>query len=420
MWRAIVIFIAVYAGLVLSKRHRPIIAWSGIAIALIAGALHPAEALHGVNWNVLGIFIGSLILAELFIVSRLPETISDILINRSPTLGIAFLSIIMFTSILSSFIENIATVLIVAPIALELSKKTDVSPVPVIIGLAITSNLQGTATLIGDPPSMILAAAKGMNFLDFFWYKGRIGIFFFVQIGAIFGFAVLFLFLKGMRRKPIELPVTPVRSWTPVWLLAAMICLLAIASIVDPGFGWFSGTVCMAIAIVGLIWYHLAMDRGQGAGLARRIDWGTAAFIAAVFVLVSMLEERGAISALVERLGSMGHPRPFVVYAAVVWLSVLVSAFVDNVPYITAVLPVVIGLAGRLGLSEELLAFGVLVGSCLGGNVTPIGASANIVAVGILNRAGNPVSFGSFTRIGLPFTLAATAGAFAALWLVWK
>ncbi len=419
MWKAAVIFLAVYAGLVFSKRHRPYIAWGGILVALAVGALYPSEVFYGINWNVLGIFVGSLLLAELFIVSRLPETISDVLVNHSPNLGLAFLSIIILTSVLSSFIENVATVLIVAPIALQLAKKVDVSPVPVIIGLAVSSNLQGTATLIGDPPSMILAAAKGMNFLDFFWFEGRIGIFFFVQLGAIFGFAVLFLFLKGMRRRPVELPVTRVRTWMPVWLIGVMIVLLSLASIVDSEFKWFSGTVCLVIALIGLLWYRVT-DREGTKRLMQHFDWRTTAFIAAVFVLVAMLEERGAIAALVERLGSLGSVRPFAVYAVVVWLSVFISAFIDNVPYITAVLPVVIGLAGRFGVSEELLVFGVLIGSCLGGNITPVGASANIVAIGILDRSGNPVSFGSFVRIGLPFTIAATTGAFIALWLVWN
>jgi Na+/H+ antiporter NhaD/arsenite permease-like protein len=418
MWRATIIFLAVYVGLVIGKRHRPFIAWGGIALALIIGCLRPAEVFSGINWNVLGVFAGSLILAELFIFSRLPETISDVLINKSPNLGLAFLSVIVFTSILSSFIENVATVLIVAPIALQLARKADVSPVPVIIGLAVSSNLQGTATLIGDPPSMILAAAKGMNFLDFFSYKGRIGIFFFVEFGALFGFAVLFLFLKSMRRRSIKLPVTPVRSWVPMWFLASMIALLSLASYFDRGFTWFAGTACMLIAAVGIIWFY-HKDRDGFGRLAKYYDWGTTAFLAAVFVLVTMLENRGAITAVVDRLGSFNRAGPFLVYTAVVWFSVLVSAFIDNVPYITAMLPVVIGIAGRIGMSNEVLVFGLLIGSCLGGNITPIGASANIVALGILQRTGRHVSFGSFARIGFPFTLAATGSAFVLLWLIW-
>jgi Na+/H+ antiporter NhaD/arsenite permease-like protein len=419
MWKATIIFIAVYAGLVIGKRYRPVIVWSGILVALAVHALGPKELLLGVNWNVIGIFAGSLILAELFLVSRLPETIADILINRSPNLGIAFLSIIVLTSFLSAFIENVATVLIVAPIALQLARKVEVSPVPVIIGLAVSSNLQGTATLIGDPPSMILAAARGMNFLDFFWYGGRIGIFFFVEFGAIVGFAVLFLFLMHMKRRPVRIPVTKVRSWTPVWLIVAMILLLSLASFIDKNFTWFAGTICVLLAAAGLVWYR-GMDRGGFGRLVKHFDWGTTAFLAGIFVIVAMLEGRGVITAFVDSLGSHRGFGPFFVYSAVVWISVLISAFIDNVPYITAMLPVVIGIAGRLGMSSELLVFGLLIGSCLGGNITPIGASANIVALGILERTGNHVGFRSFVRIGLPFTLAATAAAYIALWFVWR
>lgn len=419
MWKATILFILVYVGLVIGKRHRPVIVWAGVFAALALNVLGPREIFFGINWNVLGIFAGSLILAELFLVSRLPETIADILINRSPNLGIAFLSIIVFTSILSSFIENVATVLIVAPIALQLARKVDVSPVPVIIGLAVSSNLQGTATLIGDPPSMILAAARGMNFLDFFWYHGKIGIFFFVEIGAVFGFAVLFLFLMGMKRSPVRMPVTKVRSWTPVWLILAMILLLSLASLVDESFTWFAGTVCMLIAAAGLAWYR-SMDVSGFRRLARHFDWGTTAFLAGIFVIVAMLEHSGAITAFVDWIGSHGGGNPFLVFSVIVWVSVLISAFIDNVPYITAMLPVVTGVAARLGMSTELLVFGLLIGSCLGGNITPIGASANIVALGILDRTGNHVSFRSFLKIGLPFTLAATAAAYIALWFVWR
>jgi Na+/H+ antiporter NhaD/arsenite permease-like protein len=419
MWKAGLIFIAVYIGFVLTRRLRPIVAWAGIAAAIIIGALKPYEIITGIHWNILFIFIGSLVLAELFVVSRVPERISDILINISPNLGLAFLFIIVFTSVLSAFIENVATVLIVAPVAIELAKKAGVSPVPVIIGLAVSSNLQGTATLIGDPPSMILAATMHMNFLDFFWYKGNAGIFFFVELGALAGFAFLyFLFRKNLHR-PEPIPLAEVTSWVPVWFLAAMIVLLSLASLVDPDFVWFGGAVCAGIAVIGLVWFW-RRETGEMRGFLRRLDWSTAAFLAGVFVLITMLEERGTITALVDRLGALAGANGFLVYTVIVWFSVFVSAFIDNVPYITAVLPVVLGLSGELGLPREALAFGVLIGSCLGGNITPIGASANIVAVGILNKEEHPISFRGFFKIGFPFTVAATGVAYITLWLAYR
>jgi Na+/H+ antiporter NhaD/arsenite permease-like protein len=423
---AIILFIAVYAGLVIFRHHRAHVAWAGIALAILLGALRIREIVPSVNWNVLGIFAGTLILAELFIISKVPETIADILINRSRNLGMAFLAIVAFTSALSMFVENVAAVLIVAPIAIQLARKARVSPVPVIIGIAITSNLQGTATLIGDPPSMILGAAMKMNFMDFIVYPMRDGsdlikpgIFWFVQIGAVVSLAVLFFFFKGMKRRLEPIPVTPVFSIVPSLLMILMILLLACATFIDPGFVWFGGTVCMATALVGCVWYSFH-DHRRVLRIAKDFDWGTAAFLTGVFVLVGMLDNRGVIEAVVDRLGALRGAHPFVLYSVVVWASVLLSGFIDNVPYVTAMLPVVIRFATEAGLPVELFAFGLLIGACLGGNITPIGASANVVAVGLLHREGHPISFGRFMKMGLPFTVAATAVSYLVLWFVYR
>lgn len=420
-WKAAVIFLAVYAALVISKRRRPLIAWAGIVVAFILGVIVPQDLFTGgVNWNVIGIFVGSVILAELLIYSRVPETVSDHLINTSPNLGIAFLLVIAFASFLSIFIENVVTVLIVAPIAFELSKKAGISPVPVIIALAISSNLQGAAILIGDTPSMIIAARMPLTFLEFFVYKNKAGIFWFTQIGAAAGFLVLFLFFVKYRQRPNKIAVTRIRSWIPIWLITATIVLLSIGSYIDPRLKWFGGSVCMVIGFAGYVWYRRRV-RDRVVEFARRIDLGTAAFLVAIFMLVYMLEKNGAVEVfvawLVDNLQGAG---PFAVYTAVVWVSVLVSAFIDNIPYITAMLPVVLGLSETLGISRELLAFGLLLGSCLGGNITPIGAASNLIAFRLLEKDGHPIRFWTFAKYGLPFTLAATGAAYIALWLVYR
>jgi Na+/H+ antiporter NhaD/arsenite permease-like protein len=175
----------------------------------------------------------------------------------------------------------------------------------------------------------------------------------------------------------------------------------------------------MVIGAVGLFWYGIKRRVSDARHLVLSIDWGTVAFLAAVFALVHMLEERGAIDALVRRLDVLSDVSPFLIFTIVVWFSVAISAFIDNVPYITAMLPVVIGFSQTMKISPELLAFGVLIGSCMGGNITPIGASANLVAVGILEREGRHLSFGSFVKIGLPFTVAATVVAYLVLWLIY-
>jgi len=427
MWKASIIFILVYAALIITKHYRWLIAWIGIAVALAFGSLNFAEIAGGINWNVIGIFVGSLLLADAFVCSRLPETISDYIINWSPNLGISLMLIIVFASIISIFMDNVVTVLMVAPIALEVTRKAEVTPVPVIIGLAVSSNLQGMAILIGDTPSMILAARAHMDFLDFFFYNSsmssymtvKTGIFWFVELGAVAGFIVLYYYFRKEKKKVDTIKITPVKSWIPVLFLAIAIVLLSFAKVVDPDFVWFGGVSCVVMGIISLMYVRIKkLNMGLTAPL--RFDWETVVFLAAVFVLVYMLEERGVVAVLVSHLGVLEGASPFVVLTVIVWVSVIISAFIDNVPYITAALPVVQGMAGNLGIHPELLILGVLIGSCMGGNITPIGATANLTAIGILRREATPVSFAAFVKIGLPFTFVATLVAYLALYFVYK
>ena len=170
------------------------------------------HVVKSISWNVLGIFAGTLILAEAFIFSRVPVLIALKFLKVSPNLGIAILILSALSGFISMFVENVATVLILSPIAFELARRLKTSPIPFLISIAICSNLQGTATLVGDPPSMILGAYAKMNFDDFFWYRGKPGIFFAVQIGAIAGFAVLYMYFRKYK-KPIEaMPEEPIRG----------------------------------------------------------------------------------------------------------------------------------------------------------------------------------------------------------------
>ena len=154
--------------------------------------------------------------------------------------------------------------------------------------------------------------------------------------------------------------------------------------------------------------------------ICKQYDWDTTFFLAGVFGLVGILENVGLIDTLKDFLILTLGKSPFINFTFIVWFSVLVSAFIDNVPYITAMIPVTVKLSAALGIPPYLLTFGLLIGSCLGGNITPIGAAANIVSVGILKREGYPTSFLEFVKIGLPFTLAATVLSYLFVWFVWK
>jgi Na+/H+ antiporter NhaD/arsenite permease-like protein len=418
------VFFLIYIYLIFFKRRRGFVIWLGIGILGLFSLLSQDSFLsiinipYFINWNVMGIFAGTLILAEIFIYSKVPALLADLLVDRSKNVGMAILWVCVLSSLISAFVENVATVLIVAPIALVLAKKLKVSPVPFLIGLAISSNLQGTATLIGDPPSMILAGNLRMSFNDFFIYNSKPGIFFAVQLGALSSFVVLYLYFRRYKDPVVQVPKEKVTSWMPTIFLLGLIIALALSPLADPEFQFLGGVICIVFGFAGIFWQFL-QDRDLAREIWKRFDWDTTFFLAGIFVLVGIFNEVGLITILKNVLIRTLGDSPFINYTFFVWFSVLISAFIDNVPYLTAMIPVTIQLSAELGIPPYLLSFGLLIGTCLGGNVTPIGASANIVSVGILKRDGYSVSFWQFVKIGLPFTLAATLVSYIFIWFVW-
>ena len=412
-------FLVTYVLLVIFKRIKTQILWAGVAVGIGFGLIGAGDIFHDINWNVMGIFAGTLILSEYFVLSHVPDGIASILLRRTKTVGMAYLTVCIFASLISICIENVATVLIVAPIMIGLAKRIGVSPVPGIIGIAVASNLQGTATLIGDPPSMILANYMRMNFNDFFFYQGKPGIFFAVQIGAV-GSMLFLYWLYNRYKTPIDYEAKiQIRSFVPTALIALMVVALTMSVFIDPEFFWFGGTVCMALAVLCIPVSRFAHAR-EHAWVIRNFDWSTTFFLMGIFVLVGMLERTGVIESFAHWLSANIGNEPFVVFSVVVWGSVALSAIIDNVPYLTAMIPVTQIVADTLGVSVELLVFGLLIGASLGGNITPVGAAANIVGVGSLRRHGYHVSFGEFARIGLPFTIIATLLGSLFIYFVWR
>jgi len=429
---AIAVVTLVYVFLVISKRYRASALWVGVLVLALLG-IYAADADAGfterieqtvgtifglINWNVMGIFTGVLIVAEFFIITKVPILLSDILIDRSRNVAQAMLLVCALTSVVSIFVENVAAVLIIAPLALQLSRRLRISPVPFLTGIAISSNLQGTATLVGDPPSMILAGEMDLNFNDFFIYMGRPSIFFAVQVGAIFSFVVLWLFYRKYDQPTVYVEKERVTSWVPTILLAAMIVVLALAPLLeDMHIKVRPGLICMAFGAVTLVW-AANHDRRQTWRVIRYFDYPTVGFLMGVFALIGVLSlpQVGVIDDIRGFMMRLVGDSRGLAFLVIVGFSVAFSAFIDNVPYLTAMLPVV---KSWTGSDDPLLAFGLLLGACLGGNITPIGAAANVVSVGILRREGHVVEFWEFVKIGLPFTLAATIPAGIFIWLIW-
>lgn len=411
------VFVLAYVAFVVFPRRRSLTAVIGAGVLLALTVVTPRQAFAFINWNVMGVFFGVLVLAELLMQSNMPAVLAERLVNWAPRAWIAMLLICGLSSFISMFAENVATVLLIAPIALHTARKLDISPVPLLVGVAVCSNLQGTATLIGDPPSMILAGFTKMTFDDFFVYNGKPSIFFFVQAGALASLFVLYFFYRRYSQNIVVERTEQLRSWTPTFLMVSLIAALVVSSFLDRDFNYLSGVLCMAWAAAGLLWH--SGRHGKVFKLIRTFDWDTTFFLMGIFVLVGTLIATGWIDLITRGIQAVTGQSQTAAFVVVVAMSVAVSAVVDNVPYLASMIPVAQRLAEGLHVQPQLLLFGLLIAACIGGNVTPIGASANVVTVGYLKKHGHPVGFGEFMRIGLPFTIVATAAASICLWLVW-
>lgn len=416
---SLTVFLLAYLLFVFLPRRRTIVAVCGAALTILLGAISLKEAFWAINWNVMGIFVGTLVVADIFMESRVPAFLAEVIVDKAKNTAWAILAICALTGFISAFVENVATVLIVAPIALALAKKLQIKPVKMMIAIAISSNLQGTATLIGDPPSMLLGGFAKMNFMDFFFYQRKPSIFFAVEIGAIASFAVLYFIFRTHRQKTELVAVEKVKSWFPTYLLVLLIILLAGSSFFDTGFSFVAGALCMVFAIISILWEKLA-NKGSIIEGVKSLDWDTTFFLMGVFILVGAITITGWIETISISLSNLIGENIFLGYTLLVFIAVFVSAFVDNVPFLAAMLPVAISMSQRLGINPSLFLFGLLIGASLGGNITPIGASANIVACGLLKKEGYHVKFREFAQIGLPFTLVAVTAAYLFVWFVWR
>ena len=418
---ALILFAVTYVLMLTFTKYRPYIAL-GSAVVFIATGMLPFDQIFGaIDWNVLLMIAGTMGLVQLFIDSRMPARLADMIMLKVPNVQMAAVALALFAGIISAFVDNVATVLMVAPVALAICKKLKTNPVPFIIGIAVSSNLQGAATLVGDTTAIMLGSYADMSFLDFFWYKGRPGIFFAVELGAIASALILaWLFRKEKDSIEQRGELTPVTDYVPTVLLVGMIALLISASFIPVKPDITNGLICVSLFIIGMV-YTFARTRSADAflGPIKSIDFETIGLLFGLFLVIGGITNMGVVDAAAGLLARMGGGNVFVIYTVIVWASVLFSAFIDNIPYVPTMLPVVTGLASTLGIDPTLLYFGLLSGATLGGNCTPIGASANITGIGILRREGYEVKTGDFCRIGIPFTLAAVIPAYIYFWLLY-
>lgn len=414
-----ILFVVTYLLLLVLPKHRAAVSLLGAAAFVVSGALPPVEAPHAVDWNVLMMIAGTMGLVSLFAASGMPMRLADELLHRTSGVRTAGVALALFAGLVSAMIDNVATVLMIAPVALAVARQLKISPVPVLIAVSVSSNLQGAATLVGDTTSILLGSAAGMDFTDFFVYQGHPGIFWVVEIGALASALVLLVLFRKEKGRIESNLFTNVSDYFPTVLLLLMIALLASASFLPSKPALTNGLICLSLFVVGAVRAVFLEGKNAFKTSLLAIDLNTLEMLFGVFVIVGGVEQSGLLAEISNKLVYFGGGNLLLIYSLVVWGSVILSAFIDNIPYVAAMLPVTAGVSAALGIDPTLLYFGLLIGATLGGNLTPVGASANIAAIGFLRREGYSVSNRDFLRIGIPFTLSAVCTGYLLIWLIW-
>ena len=418
---AIILFAITYVLMISFGKYRPYIALTSGVLFILTGMLPANQIIGALDFNVLLMIGGTMGLVQLFIDSHMPERMADMIMNKVPNVQWAAVSLSLFSGIISAFVDNVATVLMIAPVAIEICRKLKTNPIPFIISIAVSSNLQGAATLVGDTTAIMLGSALDMSFLDFIWYQGKPGMFFMVELGAcLSALIVYFTFRKEKGAIPKTGQMTEVTDYVPTWLLFGAIGLLIVASFLPFEMpAETNGLICTALLIIGLI-YNYAKNKNLDAimGPLKAIDLETLGLLVGLFLMIGGISNMGVIDALAQGLAKLGAGSPFLMYTIIVWASVAISAFIDNIPYVATMIPVIAGIAMEMGIDSTALYFGLLSGATLGGNCTPIGASANIAGIGILRKEGCDVTNGDFFKIGIPFTLSAIVPAYILIWIL--
>lgn len=417
---ALILFIITYLLMMIFSTKREIIVIISSILFTLLGIINFKEAITAINYDALLIIIGTMGIVGFFIESKMPCLMADYLLTKVTDTKWAIVVLAMLAGIVSAFVDNVATVLMVAPIGLAICKKLNISPVNALIAISVSSNLQGAATLIGDTTSIILGSYANMNFVEFFFVEGKPSIFFAVELGAIVTIPVMLFLFRKYKTKIPKGEITKISDYFPTILIILNIVLLIINSFLPTNSIITNGVVCIALYIIGIIYYIIRKRNFKIIkNSLKAIDLKTIIMLAGIFVVIAGITKAGLIQQLSNIFIKIGKNNIFIIYTVITFGSVFLSSFIDNIPYVATMLPVVSQIATTANAPIYLLYFGLLSGATLGGNLMPIGASANITTIAILKKEGYNVKLKDYFKIGIPFTLAAVITGYLYIWFVW-
>jgi len=478
-WITLAVVVIVFALILHRKVPIHHLSLSAAAVLIALGIISPATAFldsdNGVNWDVLAIYFGYGMLVLPLMESKLPSAISNWILPKLRHEKYALLFLCCLAAFLSSFMANPVVVIMLAPLAIEMAERLKSSLFLYLVGLAISSNVVTTVSMVADPPSLILAMQTNMTFLDFYWFKGRPGLGTLSVVGVLAAMLTL-LFQFWRLNKTVDITVQPVKvAAKSIGVIvigglgcavaiilnaaglntAAILSLLVLAIIISVldtlrfeqmivppgtiqltlgpttifllsvfalalvpnatlGFLKYQGWVGLILGLLSL----LMLGRKWLEGI-KEFDWVSIFFLVGIFIVIGSVNGVGLLKDFSNLMINLGLTHPLVVFIIITWLSVALSSFIDNVPYTVLMIPVCSYMAQALSVSPFYFYFGMLVGTGIGGNITPVGATANVLACGMLEKRGYTIDLGAYMKISVPFSCAAVLVGMILIHIFW-
>ena len=409
---AIVIVAVSYIIIFSEKVNRAVVALIGAAVMIISGILNQAEAVSGIDFNTLALLVGMMMIVAVSEKSGIFQFVAIWAakkVKASPRGLLAALALV--TALFSGFLDNVTTVLLIAPVTFQVTRKLKVSPYPYLLVEIFASNIGGTATLIGDPPNILIGSALNLTFMDFVYNLAPVVLTTMVVLVAAFDFFWKRSLVAPDENRKIVMKMNEFDAITdrPLLFKCLVVLALVIAGFISAKeIGLENGTIALLGAAVLLFLYTLGTpgeDRdGKVQEIFGMVDWITIFFFTGLFVIVSGLDRTGVLEALGHKFVDMTGGSIKKLSLLILWSSAVVSSAIDNIPFVATMIPMLKSMEESMGGREAMMPvwWALSLGACLGGNGTLVGASANVVVAGMALREGHPIGFIKFLIWSVP------------------
>jgi Na+/H+ antiporter NhaD/arsenite permease-like protein len=413
-WIAGAIFVIAYVLIALERWDRTIVAMIGGLLVVVLGIIDQQEAFAAIDLNVIFLLAGMMVIASILARTGFFDWLairSVILSDGHPMRLLLILATV--TGVLSAFLDNVTTVVLMTPVTLSVAYRLGVSPTPYLISSILASNIGGTATLIGDPPNILIGSAAGLGFDDFLFNLGPVTLLVFIAFVLIVRVAFRDLQVPDERREAaLERSRENAIKDRPLLVKSLVVSGATIFGfLIHSAIGVEPATIALLGAMVLMLIAGLDAHK-----TLREIEWSTLFFFVGLFILVEAIVQVGIVGGVADGLAEATQGQPALATIGLLWFSAIASAIIDNIPYTATAIPVVQRLA-ETGMAVEPLWWALALGACLGGNLTIVGASANVVVSNVAQRAGHPIRFLEFFRYGAVVVSASMVISTAYLWV---